>query len=133
MTHPWFLSVMPYRKMEWSTVLKSFERSMNTPSVYLLFSKDSIILSTYCTRPWSVERPFWKPNTLEHKILFSVKYLYKRLYIMRSCILKSIGAQILIYSYLRHYYLTLINRSDWCYFEVVWKNILFNWEIKLIF
>ena len=28
---------------------------------------------------------------------------------------------------------TLIYRSDPCYFWVVWKNILLNWEIKYIF
>ena len=92
MSHPWFLSVIPYssnflRRMEWSTVSKAFDRSMNTPSVYLLFSKDSIIWSTNCITAWSFEWPFWKLNCLDYKILFSIKSLYKGLYIMRSSIL----------------------------------------------
>ena len=40
----------------------------------------------------------------EYKTLFSIKYLYKHLYTMRSSILEKHGRQILIYSYLRHYY-----------------------------
>ena len=59
------------RRMEWFTVSKAFDRSMNTPSVYFLFPRDSIIpslLSNYTTAR-SVERPSWKPNSLGYKIL----------------------------------------------------------------
>ena len=95
-THPWFLFVIPYisnflRKMDWSTVSTAFDRSMNIPSVYLLFSKDSIIWSTNCTTVWSVEWQFW-PNCLECKILFSFQYFYKRLYILPSSILEKHGS-----------------------------------------
>ena len=62
------------RRMELSTVLKASDKSMNTPSAYLLFSKDPVIWSTNRTTVWSVEWPFWKPNCLECKILFSIKY-----------------------------------------------------------
>ena len=56
----WFLSIIPYssnflRRIAWSTVSKAFDRSVNTPSAYLLFSKDSVIWSTNCTTAWSVE------------------------------------------------------------------------------
>ena len=77
--------------MEQSTLSKAFDRSMNTPSVYLLFSKDSIIWSTNYTTVWPVEWPFRKQNCLEYKILFSINYLYKRLYIMHSSILEKHG------------------------------------------
>ena len=66
LTYPLFLSIMPYSsiffliRMEWSTVSRAFFRSINAPSLYLLFSKDSVIWSSYCTTAWSVEWPFWK-------------------------------------------------------------------------
>ena len=92
------------RRMERSTVSKAFDRSMNTPSVYLVFSKDSVIWSTNCSTAWSVEWLFWKSNCLEYKILFSIKYFYKRLCIICTWVFwKSMWAQILVCSYLCHY------------------------------
>ena len=117
----WFLTVIPYssnflRIMEWSTVSKAFDRSMNTPSVYSLFSKDSIIWSTNCTTAWSVEWPFCKPNCLEYKIWF----------------LNQVSVQTIIHYALEYFaepwehrywsivtyvttVFTLLNRSDPCY------------------
>ena len=101
-----------FRRMKCSTVSKAFDRSMNTPSVYMLFSKGSIIWSTNCTTTWSVEWSFSKPNYLEYKILFSIKYLCKRLSICARVFWKNMGAQILVYSYLRHYCLHSY-KSEW--------------------
>ena len=100
-------------------------RSMNTQSVYSLLSKDSIIWSTNCATAWPVELTFWKPNCLEYKILFSIKYLNRRLYIIRS----SIWSMVIYVTIV----LTLINRSNSCYVYAVWKNTIFSWEIKLMF
>ena len=67
--HEWFQLDTPYnssflRSIEWSTVSKTFDRSIKTPRVFLLYSKDSRIWSTNCTVECSVECPVWKPNWL---------------------------------------------------------------------
>ena len=100
------------RKMEWSTVSKAFHRSMNTPSVYLLFSKDSIIWSTNCTTEWSVE---W--------IVFNIKYYFRSSICTNGYTLcarvfwKTMEAQLLVTTAL-----TFINRNDPCFFKPSWKT-----------
>ena len=69
LNHEWFRSVTPYnssflRSIEWSTVSKALDKSIKTPRVYLLYSKDSRIRSTNYTIACSVECPVWKTNCL---------------------------------------------------------------------
>ena len=65
----WLLPLIPYNSsflssIVWSTILKAFEKSINTPSVYKLLSKAWNIWSKNWIFAWSVEWPNWKPNYL---------------------------------------------------------------------
>ena len=52
-------------KIFWSAVSKALDRSIKTPIVYLLGSKDSQIWSTSCSRAWSVKWLFWNRIVLD--------------------------------------------------------------------
>ena len=65
----WLLPLIPYNSsflssIVWSTISQAFERLINTPSVYKLFSKAWNIWSKNWIIAWSVEWPNWKPNYL---------------------------------------------------------------------
>ena len=53
---------------------KALDNSIKSPRIYLLYSKDSRIWLTNCTIACLVKCSVWKPNSLEYRILLSVKY-----------------------------------------------------------
>ena len=78
------------------------DRSMNTPAVYLLFSKDSVTWSTNCTTAWSVECRFWDQIFQNIKHYFRASICTIDYTLCTRVFWKGMGAQILVYSYLRH-------------------------------
>ena len=78
------LLILPYISrflinIMWSTVSKAFNKSMKTPSLFWYFSNNSS-LKVIC----SVEKPIWKPNCLKYRSFSVVRYLWRRLYMIRS-------------------------------------------------
>ena len=65
---------------------------MNTQVYIGYFQKIQLFDQLIVLKHGQFEWPFWKPNCLEYETLFSIKYLYKRLYIMRSTILEKHGS-----------------------------------------
>ena len=107
---------------------KALDNSIKSPRIYLLYSKDSRIWLTNCTIACLVKCSVWKPNSLEYRILLSVKYRVQTIenypfenvlkagkhsycpvvkgYIRGSCKLQMRGLYCQIYSTLLHVLLT---------------------------
>ena len=128
LTHSWFLPVMPYssnflRRIEWSTVSKALDRSK---SIFFIFKRFSYLFNLLycCMVSWmtALETDF-----------FHIKYFRSSIRTNNyswcaQVFWKTMGAQILVYSYLRHY-CPHPYKSEWPVLLLSRKNL----RVKQIF